>query len=116
LLRHRVARLLGRRPGYGEDISQIAGYAEARFGAVIGEPEMLKNVLLTVWKLAVPRQEVTGGPFLVVGAAALGVLLRDPAADLEAARPDLSAWWQANLEQFRAEGVLQDRSGLARRP
>lgn len=116
LLRHRVAQLLGRRPGYG-DISQIAGYAEARFGAVVRDADLLKNVLLTVWNLAaVPQQEVTGGQFLVAGVAALGVLLRDPAADLEAVRPDLAAWWRANIEKIRADGILEDRSRSPQRP
>jgi len=109
LLRHRVAQILGRRPGYG-DISQISGYRESQFGLVVRDEELLKNILLTVWKLAAPQQEVTGGQFVVAGVAALGALLQDPATDLEAARADLAAWWRSNLEKFRAEGILEDRS------
>jgi hypothetical protein len=86
LLRHRVAQVLGRRPSRG-DITQIAGYAEERFGALTGDVGLLKNVLLTVWKLATPREEVTAGMFLVAGTAA----------------------------RFRTQGLLEDRSGAWRR-
>jgi hypothetical protein len=109
-----VAQLLGRQPGYG-DLTQIAGHLEERFGAVIRDADLLKNVLLTVWNLAYPAQEVTGGQFVVAGLTALGVLLQDPAADLDAVRPDLAAWWRANQEKFRAQGLLEDRSGPAKR-
>jgi hypothetical protein len=115
LLRYRLAQLLGRRPSRG-DLTQIAGYTEARFGIVIQDASLLEDLLLTVWRLAPPGRQVTGGRFLIAGVAALGVLLNDPAADLEAVRPDLAAWWQKNLDKFRAQGSLEDRSNAGRRP
>lgn len=113
LLRHRVAQLLGRRPS-PDDLHEIAGGAQERFGVVIRDADVLEDVLLTVWKLAPPEREVKAGRFLVAGTAALGVLLDDPAVDLEAARPDLSAWWRKNLDKFRAQGILENRSSDAR--
>src|SRR6266851_9762492 len=115
LLRHRVAQLLGRRPARG-DITQIAGYLEERFGGVIPDVTLLQDVLLTAWNLGPRERELSSGQFLVAGVTALGVLLREPEADLEAARPDLAAWWQANLDKFRAQGILEDRSGVPGRP
>lgn len=113
LLRYRVAQLLGRRPSRG-DLTQIAGYAEPRFGEVITDSSVLEDVLLTVWKLAPSGREVSGGRFLIAGIAALGVLLDDPSADLEAMRPELAAWWRQNLDKFRGQGILEDRTGAER--
>jgi hypothetical protein len=114
LLRYRVAQLLGRQPS-PDDLHEIASRAHSRFAAVIRDASVLEDVLLTVWKLAPPEREVNSGRFLVAGTVALGVLLRDPAADLEAARPDLSAWWRENLDKFRSQGILDDRSNAAGR-
>jgi hypothetical protein len=114
LLRLRVAQLLGRRPT-PDDLYQIAQGARERFAVVIRDAGVLEDVLLTVWHLAPPERKIKGGRFLVASTAALGILLDDPAVDLEAARPDLSAWWRKNLDKFRAQGILDDRSGGARR-
>ena len=110
-----MAQLLGRRPARG-DITQIAGYLEERFGGVIPDVTLLQDVLLTAWNLGPRERELSSGQFLVAGVTALGVLLREPEADLEAARPDLAAWWQANLDKLGAQGILEDRSGVPGRP
>jgi hypothetical protein len=110
LLRYRVAQLLGRRPT-ADDLRDIAARKQDTFGALITDASTLEDVLLTVWHLAQSEREVQAGRFLVAGVTALGVLLDDPAADLEAALPDLAAWWLKNLARFRAQGILEDRSG-----
>jgi hypothetical protein len=76
---------------------------------VVPDITLFQDVLLTVWNLNPREREVTGGQFLVAGVTALGVLLRQPEVDLETARPDLAAWWQANLEKFRTQGILTRR-------
>jgi hypothetical protein len=113
LLRYRVAQLVGRRPT-AEDLQEIAARQLDKFGVLITDISVLEDVLLTVWHLAPPEREVKAGRFVVAGVAALGVLLDDPVADLEAVRLDLAAWWQKNLAKFRAQGILDDRSHVAR--
>jgi hypothetical protein len=110
LLRHRIVDILGGRPSE-EDLQVIAARAYLRFNLVIrGSERLLENVLRTVFRMPVEGEKVTGGAFIVVGTAALGVLLDDPVADMEAMRPHLADWWRRNLEKFRAWGVLDDRS------
>ena len=110
LLRYRVADMLGRRPS-AEDLREIAGRVYPRFSVVIrGDGSVLENVLRTVFKLASKDEEVTAGRFVVAGMAALGVLLNDPVADMEAMRPHMADWWRRNLEKFRSQGILDDRS------
>lgn len=94
------------------DLTQIAVSVKERFAAVARDVDALENVLVTSWKPALPERELAGGQFFAAGVAALGVLLNDPAADMEAARPDLSAWWARNLDKFRGWGALEDRSGV----
>lgn len=114
LLRYRVVRLLGRRPT-PDDLHEIAGILEETFGLVIRDVSLLEDVLLTVWKLAPPERSVEAGRFIVAGIVALALLLDDPTVDLEAARPDLAAWWRKNVDKFRDQGILKDRSASARR-
>jgi hypothetical protein len=110
LLRYRVVEMLGHRPS-AEDLQGIAARAESRYNVIIRPGECpLVNVLRTVFVLAAKGEEVTAGGFVVAGAAALGALLNDPAADMEMMRPYLTDWWQRNLEKFRARGVLDVRS------
>jgi hypothetical protein len=74
---------------------------------------LLQDVLLTIWKLAPPEEEVTCGQFVVAGRNVSGCPVAAPEADLEAVRPDLAAWSRANLEEFRAQG---DPGGPVWRP
>ena len=83
-----------RRPS-AEDLREISAQALPGFAVVIrGDGSVLEDVLRTVFKLASKDQEVAGGRFVVLAMVALGVLLNDPVADMEAMRPDLAAWWQ----------------------
>ena len=109
LLRHRVAQLLSRRPS-PDDLHEIATRHMDAFGVVVRDTSVFEDVLLTVWKLAPPEREVTAGRFIVAAVTALGILRDEPASDLDAVRPDLIAWWEKNLANFRRQGILEDRS------
>lgn len=92
LAHYRVEQLLGR-PASRGDLSQIAGYLEDLFREVCSGVGLFE-VLQIMWKTEpAPRERPAGIINLLVGeAAALGVLLKDPQAELDAARPALEAW------------------------
>lgn len=110
LLRYRLVDMLGHPPD-ANDIHDIAERFRPRFEKVIrGDRNLLEDTLRTVVSLPSQGEQVSGGKFVALGVAALGVLLDNPDADLRAIRPHLAAWWRKNLEKFRARGVLEDRS------
>jgi len=114
LLRYKAADVAGGRPTASE-LHAIAERFGPRFRALVrDEAGLLEDTLLAVFRLASKEQEVVAGRFLVAGIAALGVLMDDPAAELQAVRPHLAQWWARNLEKFQAEGILEDRSGAGR--
>jgi hypothetical protein len=105
-IRRDVRQALGRRPGAQE-----------------AAPVRERDHLSQAGKLAADLRQHLGQVCAAVGrrqhnpvAAGLAEHVRDPEADLEAARLDLAAWWQANLDKFRAQGILEDRSGVSGRP
>ena len=105
LLRYRVAELLGRRPGR-EDLQAVAERYYPQFAKLIrGDKSQFEDTLLTVFSLAPEDRKVKGGDAVVMGSAALGVLLDDPEAELAAMRPHLAEWWQANAHEFRELGA-----------
>jgi hypothetical protein len=105
LLRYRVAALLGRRPNR-EDLQALASQYYSQFSKLIrGDQSQLEDTLLTVFALAPEDRKVKGGNAVVMGSAALGVLLDNPAADLEGMRPHLAAWWQRNKAGFGGAGA-----------
>lgn len=93
LLRYRIAEQLGRRPTT-DDLRQIAEQHQNAFNVVIRDGHLLEAALRTAFDLSSKDQDLTGSRFAVAGAAALGVLLRDPAAEMMAMRPTLANWWQ----------------------
>jgi hypothetical protein len=50
-------------------------------------------------------RKVRGGMAVVMGSAALGVLLGDPETELTEMRPHLAAWWQAHADEFSDPNV-----------
>lgn len=106
LLRYRVAELLGRRPS-PEDLHVLAVRFHPEFARlVLGDQRRLEDTLLTVFALAADGGKVTGGDAVVMGSAALGVLLDDdPEAQLAAMRPALADWWRRNADRFRDLGA-----------
>lgn len=105
LLRYRVAELLGRKPSPG-DLHALAERFYPEFAKLIrGEHSQLEDTLLSVFALAAKGRKITGGNAVVMGTAALGVLLDDPEVELAAMRPHLVTWWARNAAAFREPGV-----------
>jgi hypothetical protein len=114
LLRYRVTEIFGHRPTQ-EDLRELTAISYPKFSRVIrGDSRLLWNTLRTVFKLAPDEEKVTAGQLVVAGSVALGVLLDDPQAQMDAMRPHLADWWRRSLESFRAQGILEDRSGAER--
>ena len=105
LLRYQVAVLLGRKPS-AEDLHELAVRFYPGFARLIrGDESRLEDTFLTVFGLAPEDRKVRGGVGVVMGSAALGVLLNDPEAELAEMRPHLAKWWRANAEEFRDLGA-----------
>jgi hypothetical protein len=105
LLRYVIADHLGRRPEL-KDLQEIARYRHREFSQVVqGGARALEDELCTAFGMAGPGQEVTGGMFAVLGIAALGVLLKDPAAQLASIKPRMADWWQRRGRDMVREGV-----------
>lgn len=105
LLRYRVAELLGRKPN-AEDLHALAERFYPAFAKLIhGDRDQLENTVLTVFALVNAERKVSGGDAVVMGSAALGVLLDDPESELTAMRPHLAAWWQRNAAKFGVDAV-----------
>lgn len=100
LLRYRIAVILGHRPSH-EDLVQISENFYPKFARIIrGDRSQFEDTILTVFELASEDRKVKGGRALVLGTAALGVMLDDPENELAAMRPNLAKWWQRNAEHF----------------
>jgi hypothetical protein len=101
LLRYRVAALLGRRP-LPEDLHEIAQRHAPKFAKLIrGGQTELEDTLLSVFGFATRGGKVRGGKAIIVGSAALGVLLNDVEVELAEIRPHLADWWKRNSNKFR---------------
>ena len=101
LLRYRVAALLGRRPR-PEDLHELAQRYAPKFAELIrGGQAELEDTLLTVFDFTTHGRKVKGGKAIIVGSAALGVLLDDVEVELAEMRPHLAEWWRRNEEKFR---------------
>jgi hypothetical protein len=93
--------LLGRKPT-PEDLHAMAVQFHSSFAVLIrGDQNQLENMLLSVFLMASDNQQVKGGMGVVVGTAALGVLLDDPESELAVMPPPLMQWWLRNRDDFR---------------
>jgi hypothetical protein len=105
LLRYRIAALLGRRPT-PHDLRELGGRIYPEFSKIIRcDQGQLEDMLLTAFEFASEDRKVKGGRAIVMGSAALGVLLEDPEAELAAMRPHLAEWWRRNADEFRDLGL-----------
>jgi hypothetical protein len=105
LLRYVIADYLGRRPEL-KDLQEIARYRQREFSQVAqGGARALEDELCTAFEMAGPGQAVTGGTFAILGIAALGVMLKDPATQLASIKPRLADWWQRRGRDLVREGV-----------
>lgn len=101
LLRYRVSALLGRRPR-PEDLHELAQRYAPKFAKLIrGGQAELEDTLFTVFDFTTRGSKVKGGKAVIVGSAALGVLLNDVEAELAEMRPSLADWWARNATEFR---------------
>ena len=101
LLRYRVAVLAGRKPR-PEDLHDLAQRFAPSFARLIrGGQSELEDTLLTVFNFAAHGEPIKGGRAIVVGSAALGVLLDDAETELAEMRPHLADWWRRNANEFR---------------
>lgn len=104
LLRYRVAELIAARPD-ADDLHVLADRYYPTFSKLIrGDKSQLADTLLTAFELAAEDRKVSGGNAVVLGSAALGVLLEHPEAELRAMRPHLAAWSERNAAYFREPG------------
>ena len=100
LLRYRVIEVLGRKPT-PEDLHSLAERSYPTFAKLIrGDESQLEDTLLTVFGFAPEERKVSGGRAVVLGSAALGILLEDPETELAAMRPHLARWQHANADKF----------------
>lgn len=105
-LRYRVIEIMERRPT-PEDLHELAISTWPRLGELIhGDDRLVEDLLRSVFRFPPLRDEITGAKLIVLGSAALGALLNDPAADLDVIRPHLAEWWRRNLEDFRRQGIV----------
>jgi hypothetical protein len=105
LLRYRVVEILARRPS-AEDLHDLAVTAWPRFAELVNADEhVLEDIFRSVFKFETAG-EVTGAKLIVLGSAALGVLLDDPDAGLEVIRPHLVDWWRKNRRNFEEQGII----------
>jgi hypothetical protein len=111
LIQYHVAKLLGHQPT-ADELHQLADDISARFlravPAARTDQSILERALRTVFDLAAEEEQVAGGRIVVVGAAALGVMLDDPSAQLESMRPLLAEWWRRYQDDFREQGLLDE--------
>jgi hypothetical protein len=111
LLYRQTKVILGRTPN-PQDLHELAAGAYPRFHEVlIADEVQLEETFRTAFEFPPLRAPLSPAEFAVFSSVALGVLLTDPAAELEAMRPGMAAWLRRNQERFRAEGLLDDPSG-----
>jgi hypothetical protein len=105
LLRYRVAEMLGGRPS-PQDLHALAGRYCPHFSKLIhGDQRQLEDTLMSVFAFADEDKRVRGADAVVMGSAALGVLLDDPAHELTAMRPYLAEWWLRNKADLESAGT-----------
>jgi len=93
VVEYRVHQILGFKPGL-EDLKGVANQYSAEYAHIINAGKiMLLDLLCTVFEIPNPGGEwITGPEFGGAGAAAIGVMLDDPAQQLTVIRPHLAAW------------------------
>ncbi len=115
MLRARVARIVGHRPA-AEELREIAERAYPKYSLIsVYDVNFFEDILTSVFDLAPEGRPVSDAELTIGSMLALGILMDDPVSDMEVMRPHLAAWWQRNLEGFRARGMLEDWSKAGRR-
>jgi hypothetical protein len=105
LLYRAVKTTLGKAPTPA-DLKELSGSVYPRFREIIRASEIqLEDTFRQVFEFPLLSPPLKPGEFVVFGSAALGILLVNPADELEAMRPGLASWLRRNRERFKAEGL-----------
>jgi hypothetical protein len=91
ILRFRVIELVGRRPA-ADDLHAMAQRAFPRYSGILRLPVGFLEDTLRAYLRIPPAGEQPAGSYLFLSAAAAGVLLEDPAAELISIRPRVARW------------------------
>jgi hypothetical protein len=98
LLRYRVVELLRRRPT-AEDLHELASRTYPRYRQVVRESVItLEDTLRAYFRLPPIGSQLPAGRWFVSATATVGVLLDDPATDLEVIRPSLAEWRSRGIQ------------------
>jgi HPt (histidine-containing phosphotransfer) domain-containing protein len=115
LLQYALFDYFDRKPTV-DDLQRMARRRHPRFAQVIrGDAGALEDLLRSACNIPADGRRVTGGMFVVLGIAALGVILDDPAEQLEQMKPHLTDWWQKKGRDLvrtsvRSRGTADDAS------
>lgn len=103
LLRYALANAVGGHRPEGHELTRLASEHRDGFVSLLqrAEPDLLERTLLTAYKLVPAKEEVEGALFSLAATAALGILLKDPASDLNTMRPHLTAWLDRHREDIQ---------------
>jgi hypothetical protein len=97
VLRFQVIQRLRRRPS-ADDLTRIAAQVYPRYAAIMRGPvTALENTLRAVFLLPQGEESLAGARLFISAAAAAGVLLDDPVADLASMRPRVAKWRARNV-------------------
>jgi len=114
LLYRQVKTTIGRAPTQA-DLHELTSTVYPRFREILTADELLlEETFRAVFEFPPLRVTLKPGERVALSSVALGVLMVDPAREMEAMRPGMAGWLSRNQEKFRAEGMLDDPSGAER--
>ena len=106
LLRAAVGDFVEWRVPDDEDLKRISRENVDGFRALVGgDEQVLENLLRRAWERPI-QTKFSLGKFVVMGAAAIGILYRDPEESLRKMRPHLQKWWSDFSGDFYRKGLL----------
>jgi hypothetical protein len=105
LLRQVAACIVGRVPN-ADDLKIISAENYRAFSTVVtASRSAFEDTLRKVFELQPLEKEIGPGDLLVLGSAALGVLLRALGSDLDTLKPKLGEWWLRHSAKFYNQGL-----------
>lgn len=105
LLYHQMRKALGRVPT-GEDVPDLTLSTYPKFReVVVADEAMLEEAFRKALQLPPLRTALTAGEFMLLSSAALGAMLVDPIAGLDALRPGLALWIWRMRDAFPDAGI-----------
>jgi hypothetical protein len=108
ILQYRVIEIVDRVPTVG-DLSGLVNNIYPKFARLIlRDEDYLLRVLMSIFNLISPEQQVRGGEIVVSGSAAISALLENPAGELILIRPHLSQWLMRNRSRLDELGITSN--------